>query len=250
MRRETAAISPITEIIADIRAGRIVVLVDDEDRENEGDLFFAAEFVTADKINFLATHGRGLVCMPITEEHAERLGLRPMVARNRTRHGTNFTASIEAAEGISTGISAHDRALTIRVATSSDARAEHILQPGHQDHCRRLRGKVEADVRLAHQARQLAVHHADQRLPRRQAADHLLAHRLRADRGDEVLHHRQRAVGLEQRDAHLAQRVLHVRLGEASLAANGLDDAREARSEVIEHGQRGTGDKLRRCTTL
>ena len=131
MRRETAAISPITEIIADIRAGRIVVLVDDEDRENEGDLFFAAEFVTADKINFLATHGRGLVCMPITEEHAERLGLRPMVARNRTRHGTNFTASIEAAEGISTGISAHDRALTIRVATSSDARAEHIVQPGH-----------------------------------------------------------------------------------------------------------------------
>ena len=131
MRRETAAISPITEIIADIRAGRIVVLVDDEDRENEGDLFFAAEFVTADKINFLATHGRGLVCMPITEEHAERLGLRPMVARNRTRHGTNFTASIEAAEGISTGISAHDRALTIKVATSSDARAEHIVQPGH-----------------------------------------------------------------------------------------------------------------------
>ena len=131
MRRETAAISPITEIIAEVKAGRIVVLVDDEDRENEGDLFFAAEFVTPDKINFLATHGRGLVCMPITVEHADRLGLKPMVAQNRTRHGTNFTASIEAAEGIATGISAADRALTIKVATASDARAEHIVQPGH-----------------------------------------------------------------------------------------------------------------------
>ena len=131
MRRETAAISPITEIIAEVKAGRIVVLVDDEDRENEGDLFFAAEFVTADKINFLATHGRGLVCMPITPDHADRLGLAPMVSNNRTRHGTNFTASIEAAEGISTGISAADRALTIKVATASDARAEHIVQPGH-----------------------------------------------------------------------------------------------------------------------
>ena len=131
MRRETAAISPITEIITEVKAGRIVVLVDDEDRENEGDLFFAAEFVTADKINFLATHGRGLICMPITPEHADRLGLQPMVSNNRTRHGTNFTASIEAAEGISTGISAADRALTIKVATASDARAEHIVQPGH-----------------------------------------------------------------------------------------------------------------------
>ena len=131
MRRETAAISPITEIIAEVKAGRIVVLVDDEDRENEGDLFFAAEFVTADKINFLATHGRGLICMPITPDHADRLGLAPMVSNNRTRHGTNFTASIEAAEGISTGISAADRALTIKVATASDARAEHIVQPGH-----------------------------------------------------------------------------------------------------------------------
>src|SRR5882672_5260889 len=109
MRRETAAISPITDIIAAVRGGEIVILVDDEDRENEGDLVFAA------KINFLARHGRGLVCMPITESHAERLGLKPMVEQNRSRHGTNFTASIEAAEGIATGISAHDRALTIKV---------------------------------------------------------------------------------------------------------------------------------------
>src|SRR5436189_2659894 len=131
MRREAVAISPISEIIAELRAGRIVVLVDDEDRENEGDLVFAAEFVSAEKINFLAKHGRGLICMPITEEHAARLGLRPMVEQNRSRHGTNFTVSIEAAEGIATGISAHDRALTIKVAASPEARPQDIVQPGH-----------------------------------------------------------------------------------------------------------------------
>ena len=131
MRREATAISPITEIIAEIRAGHIVVLVDDEDRENEGDLVFGADFVTAEKVNFLARHGRGLICMPVTEEHAARLGLRPMVNENRSRHGTNFTASIEAAEGIATGISAHDRALTIKVAAAREAKPEDIVQPGH-----------------------------------------------------------------------------------------------------------------------
>src|SRR5881394_1075623 len=131
MRRDATAISPITEIVAEIRAGRIVILVDDEDRENEGDLVFAADFVSAEKINFLARHGRGLVCMPITEDHAARLGLRPMVEHNRSRHGTNFTVSIEAAEGIATGISAHDRALTVKVAAAPDARPEEIVQPGH-----------------------------------------------------------------------------------------------------------------------
>src|SRR3989454_4611226 len=131
MRRETAAISPLADIISAIRAGDIVILVDDEDRENEGDLVFAAEFVTPEKINFLAKHGRGLVCMPITEPHAQRLGLRPMVEQNRSRHGTNFTVSIEAAEGIATGISAHDRALTIKVAAAPEARPEDIVQPGH-----------------------------------------------------------------------------------------------------------------------
>ena len=131
MRRESAAIAPITEIVAEIRAGNIVVLVDDEDRENEGDLVFAAEFVSAEKINFLAKHGRGLICMPITEERAQRLGLRPMVEQNRSRHGTNFTVSIEAAEGISTGISAHDRALTIKIASAENAKPEDIVQPGH-----------------------------------------------------------------------------------------------------------------------
>ena len=131
MRRETAAISPVADVVAAIRAGEIVILVDDEDRENEGDLIFAARFVTPEKINFLAKHGRGLVCMAITESHAERLGLRPMVEQNRSRHGTNFTVSIEAAEGIASGISAHDRALTIKVASAENAAADDIVQPGH-----------------------------------------------------------------------------------------------------------------------
>jgi len=132
MKRESAAsLSPVAEIVAEIRAGNIVVLVDDEDRENEGDLVFAADFVTPEKVNFLAMHGRGLICMPVTEAHAARLGLRPMVSENRSRHGTNFTASIEAAEGIATGISAHDRALTIRTACAAGATASDIVQPGH-----------------------------------------------------------------------------------------------------------------------
>jgi len=131
MRREAAAISPIADVVAAIKAGEIVILVDDEDRENEGDLVFAARFVTPEKINFLAKYGRGLVCMAITESHAARLGLRPMVEQNRSRHGTNFTVSIEAAEGIASGISAHDRALTIKVASAEGATADDIVQPGH-----------------------------------------------------------------------------------------------------------------------
>jgi 3,4-dihydroxy 2-butanone 4-phosphate synthase/GTP cyclohydrolase II len=131
MRRERTSISPTVEIIDEIRAGHIVVLVDDEDRENEGDLVFAADFVTPEKVNFLATHGRGLICMPLTQAHASRLGLKPMVSENRSRHGTNFTVSIEAAEGIATGISAHDRALTIKIASSQNSTASDIVQPGH-----------------------------------------------------------------------------------------------------------------------
>jgi 3,4-dihydroxy 2-butanone 4-phosphate synthase/GTP cyclohydrolase II len=127
----TEGISPVTEIIDEIRRGNIVVLVDDEDRENEGDLVFAADFVTPEKINFLATHGRGLVCMPVTPEHAAQLQLVPMAANNRTVHGTNFTVAIEAASGISTGISAADRAHTIRVASRPDAKPTDIVHPGH-----------------------------------------------------------------------------------------------------------------------
>jgi 3,4-dihydroxy 2-butanone 4-phosphate synthase/GTP cyclohydrolase II len=125
------SISPTPDIIAEIKAGRTVILVDDEDRENEGDLVFAAEFVTPEKINFMATHGRGLVCMPITEAHARRLNLAPMVPHNRAVHGTNFTVSIEAASGVTTGISAADRAHTIKVAASPTARPEDVVQPGH-----------------------------------------------------------------------------------------------------------------------
>ncbi len=128
---DSPPISPTRDIIQAIRNGEIVVLVDAEDRENEGDLIFAADFVTPEKINFLATHGRGLICMPITAEHARQLQLPPMASRNRTVHGTNFTVAIEAAEGVSTGISAADRAHTIRVATRPHASADDIVQPGH-----------------------------------------------------------------------------------------------------------------------
>jgi 3,4-dihydroxy 2-butanone 4-phosphate synthase/GTP cyclohydrolase II len=124
-------LSPTTEIIADLKAGRMVILVDEEDRENEGDLVFAADFVTPEKINFLAKHGRGLICMPITAAHAERLRLPPMTANNRSVHGTNFTVSIEAADGITTGISAADRARTVQVAARPDASPDDIVQPGH-----------------------------------------------------------------------------------------------------------------------
>jgi 3,4-dihydroxy 2-butanone 4-phosphate synthase/GTP cyclohydrolase II len=119
------------EIIEEIGRGHIVVLVDDEDRENEGDLVFAADFVTPEKINFLAKHGRGLVCMPITAQHAAQLALTPMTHNNRTVHGTNFTVAIEAAEGVTTGISAKDRAHTIRVASRPNASPADIVHPGH-----------------------------------------------------------------------------------------------------------------------
>jgi 3,4-dihydroxy 2-butanone 4-phosphate synthase/GTP cyclohydrolase II len=125
------SISPITEIIAELKAARMVILVDEEHRENEGDLVAVAETVTADIVNFMARFGRGLVCMPITEERARQLGLSLMTPVNRSLHGTNFTVSIEAAEGVTTGISAADRAHTIRVACAPAARAEDLVQPGH-----------------------------------------------------------------------------------------------------------------------
>ena len=124
-------IASTAQIIEEIGRGNLVVLVDDEDRENEGDLVFAADFVTPEKVNFLAKFGRGLICMPVTEEHARRLRLTPMSQDNRSVHGTNFTVSIEAAEGVTTGISAADRAHTIRVASRPDAKPEQIVQPGH-----------------------------------------------------------------------------------------------------------------------
>ena len=124
-------ISPVEEIVADMQAGRIVILVDEEDRENEGDLVLAADHVTADAINFMARFGRGLICLTLTRERCERLRLPPMVARNGTKMGTAFTVSIEAAEGVTTGISAADRARTVQAAVARDAKAEDLVQPGH-----------------------------------------------------------------------------------------------------------------------
>jgi len=119
------------EIIAELKAGRMVILVDEEDRENEGDLVVAAEFVTPEAINFMAKHGRGLICLTLTQERCKQLNLPLMTHRNGTQYGTAFTVSIEAAEGVTTGISASDRAKTIAAAVAHDARAEHIVQPGH-----------------------------------------------------------------------------------------------------------------------
>jgi 3,4-dihydroxy 2-butanone 4-phosphate synthase/GTP cyclohydrolase II len=121
----------IPELLEEIRAGRMVVIVDDEDRENEGDLIMAAELVKPSDINFMVTHARGLVCLSLTRERCRQLGLPPMVQANTSRHHTNFTVSIEAAEGVTTGISAYDRAHTIRTAVRADAKASDLSQPGH-----------------------------------------------------------------------------------------------------------------------
>ena len=125
------AISPVEDIVADMRAGKIVILVDEEDRENEGDLVLAADHVTPEAINFMARFGRGLICLTLTRDRCERLKLPPMVPRNGTKMGTAFTVSIEAAEGVTTGISAADRARTVQAAVAPDAKAEDLVQPGH-----------------------------------------------------------------------------------------------------------------------
>jgi 3,4-dihydroxy 2-butanone 4-phosphate synthase/GTP cyclohydrolase II len=119
------------EIIEDLRQGRMVVIMDDEDRENEGDLLMAAECVSADAINFMAKYGRGLICLTLTKERCRQLRLPLMVNANDQLESTNFTVSIEAAEGVTTGISAADRATTVRAAVAQDARPEDLVQPGH-----------------------------------------------------------------------------------------------------------------------
>ena len=125
------ATSPTPDLIDEIRHGRMIVLADAEDRENEGDLVMAADFVTPEAINFMATHARGLICLTLTEERCRQLHLRAMVNDNRSPMGTNFTVSIEAAAGVTTGISAADRARTVRAATARHAKPEDIVQPGH-----------------------------------------------------------------------------------------------------------------------
>jgi 3,4-dihydroxy 2-butanone 4-phosphate synthase/GTP cyclohydrolase II len=125
------AISPVEDIVADMRAGRIVILVDEEDRENEGDLVLAADHVTADAINFMARFGRGLICLTLTRERCQLLELPPMTVRNGDKKGTAFTVSIEANEGVTTGISAADRARTVEAAVAKHAKPTDLVQPGH-----------------------------------------------------------------------------------------------------------------------
>ena len=127
----TTAISPIGDIVADMRAGRMVILIDEEDRENEGDLVLAADHVTADAVNFMARFGRGLFCVTLTRERCELLQLPPMAMRNGAKHATAFTVSIEAAEGVTTGISAADRARTVQAAVAKNAKVDDLVQPGH-----------------------------------------------------------------------------------------------------------------------
>ena len=154
--RETTPFASIEEAIEDIRNGKLVIVVDDPDRENEGDLVIAAQFATPEAINFMATHARGLICLCLTEERCDELGLPPMTHRNEARLGTAFTVSVEAREGVTTGISAHDRAHTIQVAIDPASTPHDLVQPGHVFPLRardggvlRRSGQTEASVDLA-----------------------------------------------------------------------------------------------------
>ena len=123
--------SPISELVDDIRQGKMVIIVDSEDRENEGDFVMAAEAVTPEAVNFMVTHGRGLVCILIHPDIAEKVDLKPLPKRGRSRFGTNFSISVEAACGVGTGISAVDRAHTIKTIIADDAKPEDLISPGH-----------------------------------------------------------------------------------------------------------------------
>lgn len=132
----------VEQAIEEIRQGRMIILVDDEDRENEGDITIAAEFVTPEVINFMVTHARGLICLPLSPEWCDRLGLPLMTQRNESSFGTNFTVSIEARHGVTTGISAADRAATVLAAVSNDAKPEDVVTPGHIFPIRAQKGGV------------------------------------------------------------------------------------------------------------
>src|SRR6187401_3126913 len=154
--RTRSPFATVEEAIEDIRAGRFVVVVDDEDRENEGDLTIAAQFATPEAVNFMVTHARGLVCLCLTEERCDELGLRQMTDQNETPFGTAFTVTVEAREGVTTGISAHDRAHTIQVAVDPSSGPRDIVVPGHMFPLRAKEGGVlertghtEASVDLA-----------------------------------------------------------------------------------------------------
>src|SRR6202012_4463002 len=138
----TTTFATIEEAIEEIREGRFVVVVDDPDRENEGDLVIAAQFATPETVNFMATHARGLICLCLTEERADERGLRPMTEQNEAPLGTAFTVSIEAREGVTTGISAADRAHTIQVAIAPGTQPGDLVQPGHVFPLRARKGGV------------------------------------------------------------------------------------------------------------
>jgi 3,4-dihydroxy 2-butanone 4-phosphate synthase/GTP cyclohydrolase II len=155
--QESPTVSSIDDALADLQAGRMIVIVDDEDRENEGDLMIAAEMITPEVINFMATHARGLICLALTGERADALELEQMASRNTSRGGTAFTVSIDAkGPGVTTGISAYDRSQTILAAIDSSTRPEDLARPGHifpirarRDGVLERRGHTEAAVDLA-----------------------------------------------------------------------------------------------------
>src|SRR5256885_14259444 len=153
---DTFQFDTIDDVVSDIAKGRIVIVTDDADRENEGDLVMAAEKATPEAVNFMAKHGRGLICVPISNERAEQLGLQRMVAQNREMHRTDFTVSVDAARGVTTGISAHDRAATIQTIANPQSTPDDLVQPGHIFPLRakdggvlRRAGHTEASVDLA-----------------------------------------------------------------------------------------------------
>src|SRR6201993_2148484 len=129
--KDTLQFDSIDDVVSDIAKGRIVIVTDDADRENEGDLVMAAEKVTPEAVNFMATHGRGLICVPISNERAEQLGLRRMVTQKREAPRTDFTVSVDAARGVTTGISTYDRATTILAIANSKSSPDVLTQPGH-----------------------------------------------------------------------------------------------------------------------
>ena len=135
-------LSSVEEVIEDIKAGRMVIIVDDEDRENEGDLAMAAEMVTPESINFMATHGRGLICVPMMGQRLEQLRLPMMVQENTARHSTAFTVSVDALKGATTGISAHDRSLTVKALIDPATKPEDLARPGHIFPLRYMQGGV------------------------------------------------------------------------------------------------------------
>src|SRR5690242_7858346 len=154
--KETFQFDAIDDVVSDIAKGRMVIVTDDADRENEGDLVMAAEKVTPEAVNFMATHGRGLICVPISNERADQLGLQRMVAQNREKHRTDFTVSVDAARGVTTGISAYDRATTILAIANPKSSPDDLSQPGHVFPLRakdggvlRRAGHTEATVDLA-----------------------------------------------------------------------------------------------------